>query len=113
MTTRADELVNQIKKLIDELASLSDKHTSHIDHNERKKSISSKKGAAGAISMLMEEGFFNSPKDLQSILEKLKEIGRYYPKGLVSMNLLNLTRRRVMNRIKETDNKSWKYVIRR
>jgi hypothetical protein len=113
MVTRAEELITQIKKLVDELFALSHKRAPLTEHSANQKKISSKKGAAGAISMLIEEGFFNSPKDLQSVLEKLKEIGRYYAKGLVSMNLLNLTRRRVMNRIKEGDNKKWKYVIRR
>lgn len=113
MMTRADELVAQIKKMVDELAALSHKHAPTTENSENPKKSHGKKGAAGAISMLIEEGFFNSPKDLQAILEKFKEIGRYYSKGLVCMNLLNLTRRRVMNRIKEADNKSWKYVIRR
>jgi hypothetical protein len=113
MAKRAEELVAQIKKLVDELDALSHKRVPLIEHGANQKNTSSKKGAAGAISMLIEEGFFNSPKDLQAVLERLKEIGRYYTKGLVSMNLLNLTRRRVMNRIKEGDNKNWKYVIRR
>ena len=113
MTARAGELVAQIKKLVDELAALSHKHALLTEHSKNPQKSPSKKGAAGAISMLIEEGFFNSPKDLQAVLDKLKEIGRYYPKGLVSMNLLNLTRRRVMNRIKEGDNKNWKYVIRK
>ena len=113
MTKQTDELVVQIKKLVDELAELSYRRSPLVEHRANKERTSSKKGAAGAISMLIEEGFFNSPKDLQSVLDKLKEIARYYAKGLVSMNLLNLTRRRVMNRIKEGGNKSWKYVIRR
>jgi hypothetical protein len=113
MTTRTGEIVAQIKKLVDELAALSHKHALPTEHNGNLQKPDSKKGAAGAISMLIEEGFFNSPKNLKAILEKLKEIGRYYPTGLVSMNLLNLTRRRIMNRIKEGDNKGWKYIIRK
>lgn len=109
MAKRADELVTQIKKLVEELASLSSLTT----HSPKQKFPSSKKGAAGAISMLIEEGFFNSPKNLQSILDKLKEIGRYYSKGLVSMNLLNLVKRRVLSRHKEGKNKNWHYVLRR
>lgn len=108
MAKRADELVAQIKKLVEELAALSSQTT----HNRKQKFSPNKKGAAGAILMLIDEGFFDSPKDLQSVLEKLKEIGRYYPKPLVSMNLLNLTKRRVLNRLKE-GKKTWQYVIRR
>jgi len=113
MVSREEKLIVQIKKLVDEYFALSHKRVPLIEHRAKQKNTYTKKGAAGAISMLIEEGFFNSPKDLQSVLEKLKEIGRYYAKGLVSMNLLNLTRRRVMNRIKEGDNKNWKYVIRK
>lgn len=108
MAKHIDELVAQIKKLVDELATLS----SHTTSSHKQKFPSSKKGAAGAISMLIDEGFFDSPKDLQSVLEKLKEIGRYYPRPLVSMNLLNFTKRRVFNRLKE-GKKNWHYVIRR
>ena len=108
MAKRIDELVAQIKKLVDELATL----FSHTTSSHKQKFPPSKKGAAGAISMLIEEGFFDSPKDLQSVLEKLKEIGRHYPRPLVSMNLLNLTKRRVFNRLKE-GKKTWQYVIRR
>jgi len=108
MAKHADELVTQIKKLVEELAALS----SHTTYGHKQKFPPSKKGAAGAISMLIDEGFFDSPKDLQSVLEKLREIGRHYPRPLVSMNLLNLTKRRVFNRLKE-GKKTWQYVIRK
>lgn len=106
--TRADELVTQINKLVDELATLSTITTS----SHKQKIPSGKDGAAGAISMLIDEGFFDSPKDLQSVLQKLKEIGRYYSRPLISMNLLNLTKRRVFNRLKE-GKQSWQYVLRK
>jgi hypothetical protein len=109
MSKRADELVAQIKQLVEELATLSSSTT----HSPKQKLSSSKKGAAGAISMLIDEGFFNSPKNLNSILDKLKEIGRYYSKGLVSMNLLNLVKRRILSRHEEGKNKNWHYVFRR
>ena len=113
MAKKVDELVAQIKKLIDELAALSDRRTSSSGHVTSNKTVPSKKGAAGAISILIEEGFFDSPKRLQSIQEKLKEIGRYYERGLVSMNLLNLVKRRVLSRQKEGKNKNWQYVLRK
>jgi len=109
MAKRPDELVAQINKLVEELASLSSVTT----HTPKQKFPPSKKGAAGALSMLIEEGFFNSPKNLQSVLEKLKEIGRYYSKVLVSMNLLNLVKRRVLSRHQEGKSKNWHYVLRK
>ena len=71
------------------------------------------KGAIGALTMLTEEGFFDTPKDISAIMEKLKEIGRYYPKTAVSMNLLNLQRRKVFSRLKNKDTKKYEYVLRK
>jgi len=113
MAKKTNELVAQIKKLVDELAALNDGHTPSHGRSHNKKTVANKKGAAGAISILIEEGFFDSPKNLKSIQEKLKEIGRYYSRELVSMNLLNLVKRRVLSRQKEGKNKNWQYVLRR
>ena len=69
------------------------------------------KGAIGAINILIEEKFLDTPKTLNNIMQKLKEIGHYHKKQTVSMNLLNLTKRRKLSRFQ--NKKKWEYVIRR
>lgn len=71
------------------------------------------KGAFGAVSMLIEEGFFDTPKEISAIMDKLKQVGHYHTRPAVAMNLLNLTKRRVLNRFKNKKTKNWEYVIRK
>ena len=71
------------------------------------------KGAFGAVSMLIEEGFFDTPKEISTIMDKLKQVGHYHTRPAVAMNLLNLTKRRVLNRFKNKETKNWGYVIRK
>lgn len=103
----------QIKELVDQLVAISD--SKPIDKKVLRQTgiTTTTKGASGALSLLINEGFFDSPKDLNLIMEKLKEIGRYYPKPTVSMNLLNLTKRRTFNRLKDNETKGWQYVLRK
>lgn len=109
MKNNIQKIAEQIKNLVDELVAMSTN-----GKKGKKQSIATpNKGAIGAIAMLTEEGFFDEPKDISIIMEKLKEVGRYYPKTTVSMNLLNLTRRRVFNRLKDKDKKNWLYVLRK
>ena len=74
---------------------------------------SPKRGAAGALGMLINEGFFDKPKDLSTVVVRLKEIGHYHQRPAEAMNLLNLTKRRTLNRFKNPQTKNWEYVIRR
>ena len=95
------KIAEQIKNLVDELV-----ERSKDGKSEGKRGIEvPKKGAIGALKMLADEGFFNAPKDISTIMEKLKEIGRYYPQTTISMNLLNLTKRRIFNRLKDKNQK--------
>lgn len=66
-------------------------------------------GCIGAIQVLITEEFFNEPKDVASVMGRLKEEGRPYSVGLVSMNLLNLVKRKTLRRIQEG---GWKYIVR-
>lgn len=72
-----------------------------------------KKGATGALEMLIEEGFFNNLTELGAVMERLKEIGHYHQKTTISMNLLNLTKHRTLNRFKSKETKNWEYVLRK
>lgn len=112
---KPQKILLEIKSLLNELESLIDGNPPVNKKKEVKKysSINTPKGALGAINMLLEEGFFDSPKDIASVMKKLKEIGHYHNKAAVSMNLLNLTKRRILNRLKDKGMKSWGYVVRR
>ena len=107
-------IAEQIKLLLDELVTMvEDKPTSKSTSKHQIVKVVAPKGASGALAMLMNEGFFDTPKDISTIMEKLKEIGRYYPQTSVSMNLLNLTKRRTFNRLKDKETKNWLYVLRK
>lgn len=104
-------IITEIRGLLDELGgtkSPQDKITSHVN-----KTTTSQKGALGAINILMDEKFFDIPKEMPTVLERLKEIGHYHKRTAISMNLLNLTKRRILNRFKNKETKNWEYVIRK
>lgn len=105
----AQLLGNKIKKLIDQLAQMVSSSKASTK-SAKKRDF---KGASGALNMLIDEGFFDSPKDLSSIKGKLEEIGRYYSDSLVAMNLLNLTKRRILNRLRDNKTRIWRYILRK
>lgn len=114
MENKAQKIVEQIKLLLDELAVLAgDKALVRFGSKIKMEKSATKKGASGALTMLTNEGFFDSPKEISTIMEKLKEIGRHYPQTTVAMNLLNLTKRRTFNRLKDKGSKNWLYVLRK
>lgn len=114
MKKGAEKIGEQIKELVDQLVAIADSKSIDKKALRQPGITTTTKGASGAISLLINEGFFDSPKDLNSIMDKLKEIGRYYPKPSVSMNLLNLTKRRTFNRLpKDKETKGWQYVLRK
>jgi len=113
MKNKVQKIVEQIKDLVDELAAISGRSVTKKQIIIKRKTTSTPKGAIGALTMLTEEGFFDTPKDISAIMKKLREIGRYYPQTTVSMNLLNLSRRRIFNRFQDKDTKKWLYVLRK
>ncbi len=107
-------IINEIKGLLDELSSsLGVKFAYSQATNKAKVSASFPKGALGAINMLIEENFFDTPKEISVVIEKLKEMGHYHKPTAVAMNLLNLTKRRILNRFTNNKTKNWEYVIRK
>lgn len=111
---KAEKIAIQIKDLVDQLVVLS--NTTSQNNTKGKKFLvptNNYKGAAGALSMLTEEGFFDSPQNIAMIMDKLKEIGRHYPQTSVSMNLLNLVKRRSFTRLMDKQTKNWLYVLRK
>jgi len=113
MKNNAQKIAEQIKNLVDELAVISSGVSIKKQKIQKEKTVSVPKGASGALTILTEDGFFDVPRDISTIMEKLKEIGRYYPQTSISMNLLNLTKRRIFNRLKDKGTKNWLYVLRK
>jgi hypothetical protein len=108
-------IISEIVSLLEELNnSLGIEHQPYSKvANKVGRNDTSPKGAVGAINTLIEENFFNTPKEISVILEKLKEIGHFHKSTAIAMNLLNLTKRRVLNRFKNKETKNWEYVIRK
>jgi len=113
MRNDTQKIVEQIKNLVDELATMSGRTSVKKQTTKKRESASIPKGASGALTILTDDGFFDAPRDIATIMEKLKEIGRYYPQTSISMNLLNLTKRRIFNRLKDKESKNWLYVLRK
>ncbi len=113
MENNAQKIAEQIKSLVDELVTISGGVSTKKQKAQKAKIVSVPKGASGALTLLTDDGFFDTPRDISTIMEKLKEIGRYYPQTSISMNLLNLTKRRIFNRLKDKESKNWLYVLRK
>ena len=107
-------IIGEIKNLLEELDSSLGSKTAHSKNvGKVREATVSPKGALGAINILIDEKFFDTPKEISTILEKLKEIGHYHKSTAIAMNLLNLTKRRILNRFKNKETKNWEYVIRK
>ena len=110
----SEVILKEIKNLLDELgSSLNVKFSDEKLTNHVSKSIDSQKGALGAINILINEKFFEVPREISTVMERMTEIGHYHNRNAVAMNLLNLTRRRILNRLKNKDTKNWEYVLRK
>jgi len=83
--------------------------TTHSSGDRRKDTS----GATGGLRVLVDEGYFDSPKQLPEIIERLKQEGRHYSSAAISMGLLNLVKERVLTRFRDKEDTKWKYVIRK
>jgi hypothetical protein len=113
VTKNPNKIIDDIRKLLGELEGILKGKAPSVKKATSDSNRTIPKGAIGAIQTLIEDKFFDKPKEISAIMEKLKEIGHYHSKSAVSMNLLNLTKRRIFNRIKNKETKNWEYVIRR
>ncbi len=107
-----EKLVQEIIGLLSELAKLAGVKTKKVSMVVQAKKIKAK-GATGGLRFLIDEGYFDDPKELPEVINKLQQEGRHYSAATVSMGLLNLVRERLLTRFREKKSKSWKYVIRR
>lgn len=80
---------------------------------ERSASRNSKKTRPSMPDSIVElklEGFFNKPKGLADIKEKLASLGMIYPVTSISGTVLSLVKRRELGRVREKGR--WCYVAR-
>ena len=115
MLRDSEVILLEIRELIDELEGVLGKSSTPRQKTSSKQStpVATPKGALGAIMMLIEEGFLDTPKEASLLAKRLQEIGHYHKSQTIAMNLLNLTRRRTLNRFKNKETKNWEYVIRK
>ena len=101
------EIAKHIISLVNELAEMAE------NPGSPKLQKKETKGTVGGLNILIGEDFFNTPQPLTAAINKLQEMGRHYPKSTVAMGLLNLTRSRILVRIKNPKTKNWEYVVRK
>ena len=108
----------EVHNIIQQLGSGSErsKRARRVASAKRGKHFTSGKGgkrlptATDAILELKEEGFFDKPKALADIKEKLADQGMIHPLTTLSGVVLVLVRRRQLGRVKEDGR--WSYVSR-
>lgn len=110
MKRNKEQIIKEINVLIQELAS----HES-INGSSRDKVITKDRkittGCVGALQSLIDDDFFAELKKIEEVMLKLEEEGEPYSRELVSMNLLNLVKKKILRRIKR-DSK-WHYIVRK
>lgn len=110
MKRNKEQIIKEINTLIQELVS----NENGNSYSKGKIVMANKKataGCMGVLQFLIDDGFFAELKKIEEVLVKLEEEGEPYSRELVSMNLLNLVKKKVLRRIKR-DNK-WHYIIRK
>ena len=70
-------------------------------------------GLSGGIRYLITDGFFDSPRSLREIFDKLKENAYYYDKSAVqkTVAIYFMKRDKILTRFKVEN--AWKYVIKK
>jgi len=112
------EIIKDIKMLLNELSSVFGESTESIKKSFFKPSIKSSKkysGVAGGIEMLIDDNFFQGPKALSEVVSRLKQEGYNYRGSVIAMALLRAVRNRSLTRL-ESHNKGkekWAYAERK
>jgi hypothetical protein len=102
-----DKLWMEVKELKKE------KSAGKLHGKSKRKQKNNYKGLAGGVRFLIDNGFFDSPKNLNEIINELKREGYHYSKSGIASTLSEtfVKNQRILNRIKE--NKSWSYALRK
>lgn len=109
------QLAENIIALVSELAGLAGVVLLNepIKSGRIKNTAKDTSGATGGLRILIDEGYFNDPRQLPEIIDRLKQEGRHYSNATISMGLLNLVRERILIRFRDKGDKKWKYIIRK
>ena len=80
---------------------------------QTKSKTSTYEGLTGGIRFLLNNNFFDKPKNLSEVVDELKRKGYHYPKESISTSLIRqfVKSKRALTRIKE--NAKWNYVKRK
>lgn len=115
MKKNKQQIIEEIRILLNELEGVGDSATSGVVASKKKAQAKpdNYSGCSGGLRHLVEQGYFDQPRNKQEIVVKLKEIGRYYSSPLVSMNLLNLSGNTERLLTKLGQRGSYKFVIRK
>jgi len=103
------QIIDEINSLLQELASSTDQTVISDKKTDSQEKMLT--GCVGALQLLQKDGFFDELKNIEEVMLKLKEEGDPYSRELVSMNLLNLVRKKTLRRLKQ--NNKWHYIVRR
>jgi hypothetical protein len=112
-----EAIISDISVLLDELSgvgatSASASNTSSRSNKKKAGKHDKYSGCMGGIIYLKDQGFFSTPHGGKEVIAELGKEGWHYSSALISMNLLNLTRQRVLTRIQD-GKKGWLYVVRK
>lgn len=83
------------------------------EHSKTKDLPRDYSGLVGGVRYLIDEKFFNTPRKLGEIIDKLKENGYFHDSGAVhrTVAVYFVKRDKILTRFKE--GKVWKYVIKK
>jgi|SRR3989344_7940240 len=115
---RTSEIIAKMRDLLEELSSLQGtapqkEQKSRSKSNASKSEADKYKGCMGGIIYLIDSDFFRTPQTAKAVSDELKKGGWHYSGELISMNLLSLTRKRMLTRLQDGNAKGWVYVVRK
>lgn len=117
---RISNLLAQMRELLDELEVISGASSKQSRRREAKaKKVSKRKyrGPSGGVQLLLDEGFFKTPKVMAAVEDRLRQEGYHYRQSAVAMALLRAVRKRLLTRLSSKDAKDvkekWSYAERK
>jgi hypothetical protein len=103
----SEEEVSNILAAFDRRTDMQEAKVKIARHRAKKKDERKRTTASDLILQLQDSGFFNKPKTLTEIAEKLEEKGHIYPTTTLSGVMLAFVKRRLFGRKKS--NGKWVY----
>lgn len=84
--------------------------SSNTSNMQKQKPANGRKSITDLLVELKDEGFFDEPKRVNEIVEKMAENGHHYPGSSLTEPLLRAVKNRVLGRLKKEG--QWGYVKR-